>query len=485
MKMARVVLTPILTKLYNKCLQQECFPDKFKVGQVIPIPKTLTPKELGEFRPISLLNLFSKIFEKVLKTKIMDFIDKYNILSPEQFGFTTNSSTELAITTIYDKFLDNLDKNQYTCAIFLDIKKAFDSLDHKILLKKLHHYGFRGKIWNLLKSYMENRKICTKVEQKASKYFKVTHGISQGSVLGPLLFLLFINDLPQASKFNATLFADDANLHISHQNPHSLIVMVNEEIEKIEHWMYFNKLTLNYSKCCFMIISRKPHDASKFSLSMNKVNIKRSDCIKYLGVLLDEQLSWKNHVQKLNNNLSKICGLIFKLRHYVPLITRKLIYYSMFHSVILYSLINWGRTTNSYLHQLAVLQNKFIRASLFLPRNSPTNSMYVKFQTLKLKDMIRLEFAKFIFKFKNNMLPSSFNNYFIDLNKVHKHNTRQKSIGSYYHHSFNSEFGRKRLQHICLQEWETIPLAQKECSFFRFKNNYKAVLFEHYSKNLV
>ena len=162
--MARVVLTPILTKLYNKCLQQECFPDEFKVGQVIPIPKISTPKELGEFRPffvvylyiflygvfvylsdqialnyvvciyfaspgashllISLLNLLSKIFEKVLKTKIMDFIDKYNILSPEQFGFTTNSSTELAITTIYDKFLDNLDKNQYTCAIFLDIKKG-------------------------------------------------------------------------------------------------------------------------------------------------------------------------------------------------------------------------------------------------------------------------------------------------------------------------------------------------------------------------
>ena len=105
----------------------------------------------------------------------MDFIDKYNILSPKQCGFTTNSPTELAITTISDKFLYNLDKNQYTCAIFLDIKKAFDSLDHKILLKKLDHYGFRGKIWNLLKSYMENGKICTEVEQKASKYFKVTH----------------------------------------------------------------------------------------------------------------------------------------------------------------------------------------------------------------------------------------------------------------------------------------------------------------------
>ena len=138
----------------------------------------------------------------------------------------------------------------------------------------------------------------------------------------------------------------------------------------------------------------------------NNVNIKRSDCIKYLGVLLVEQLSWKNHVQKLNKDHLKFFWPIFKLRHYVSLITRKLIYYSMFHSVILYSLINWGRTTKSYLHQLVVSQNKFIRASLFLPQHSPTNSLYVKFQTLKLKDTIRLEFAKFIFKFKNNMLPS-------------------------------------------------------------------------------
>ena len=270
----------------------------------------------------------------------------------------------------------------------------------------LDHYGFRGKIWNLLKSYLENRKICTIVDQKVSKFFKVTHGIPPGSVLGPLLFLLFINDLPQASNFDATLFADDANLHISHQNPDTLQIIVNKEIKKIENWMYYNKLTLNYSKCCFMIISRKCLNASKFSLYMNNLNIKRSDCIKYLGVFLDEHLSWKNQVQKQNNKLSKICGLIFKLRHYVPLATLKLIYYSMFHSVIMYALINWGRTTNSCLHQLEVLQNKFIRASLFLPRNSSIDSLYVKFQSLKIKDMIRLEFAKFIFKLKKKHASS-------------------------------------------------------------------------------
>ena len=172
--------------------------------------------------------------------------------------------------------------------------------------------------------------------------------------------------------------------------------------------MYSNKLTLNYSKWCFMIINRKPLNISEFSLTMNNLNIKRSDCVKYLGVLLDENLTWKNQVQKLNESLSKICGLIFKIRHYVPLANRRVIYYSMFHSVISYSLINWGRTTNSCLHQLEVSQNKFIRASLFLPRNSPIDCLYVKFQTLKLKNMIKFEFAKFIFKFKNNMLPLSF-----------------------------------------------------------------------------
>ena len=134
--------------------------------------------------------------------------------------------------------------------------------------------------------------------------------------------LKHFNDLPQASKFNATLFADGAKLHISHQNPNTLQVMVNEEIEKIENWMYFNKLILNYSKCCCMIISRKPLNTSEFSLTMNNLNIKRSDCVKYLGVLLDENLTWKNQVQKLNKSLSKICGLIFKLRPYIPLAAR-------------------------------------------------------------------------------------------------------------------------------------------------------------------
>ena len=346
--MEKMLLTPLLNKLYNKCLIQEFFPDVFKVSQVIPIPKTAAPKELGDFRPISLLNIFAKIFKKILKDKIMEFIDNNNILSSNQYGFRANNSTELAVTTIYDEFLENLDRKLYTHAIFLDIKKAFDTIDHQILLEKLYHYGFRGKIWNISKSCLENRKICTKINQKTSSLCKIAYGIPQGSVLGPFLFLLYVNDLPNASKFKITLFADDVNFHLPHQQPEFLQKLVNEEIKIIDNWMKLNKLTLNYDKCKYMIVSGKPTDSSSFDLTINNVKIKRTESIRYLGVQLDEKLSWK-FIENLKKKLSKTCGLIFKLRHYVPLSTCRIIYYSMFHSIILHSLINWGKASNFFI----------------------------------------------------------------------------------------------------------------------------------------
>ena len=174
------------------------------------------------------------------------FLNKNEIITSSQFGFRINSSTELAITTLYDKLLNNLNENKVTLSLFLDLRKAFDSVNHQLLLERLYHYGFRGPLFTLLQSYLSSRRICTKLERKISNLYNVNYGVPQGSVLGPLLFLLYVNDLFYTSKFETTLFADDTNLHLSHNDIDSLQTQAKHETIKINNWVNINKLTINY-----------------------------------------------------------------------------------------------------------------------------------------------------------------------------------------------------------------------------------------------
>ena len=236
--------------------------------------------------------------------------------------------------------------------------------------RKLLHYGVRGPIYNFFVSYLSSRKICTKINDKISKLHNIDCGVPQGSVLGPLLFLLFVNDLPYASNFKTTLFADDTNLHLCHRNLKILQSQTVQEINKINNWMNTNKLTINYSKSCYMIVCKKSVASTNFKLSINHNLIENTESVKYLGVYLDDKLTWNIHIDNLSKKLSKVCGMIYKLRYYVPLSTLKIVYYSMFYSHLQYSLLNWGRANKTKLHQLAVLQNTILRACRFSSRYS-------------------------------------------------------------------------------------------------------------------
>ena len=248
-------------------------------------------------------------------------------------------------------------------------------MHYDFILKKLNHYGFRGTILSFFQDYLNNRKICTKINEKTSSFHSVKYGVPQGSVLGPTLFLWYVNDLPNVSKFETTLFADDINLHMSHHNIQFLQQEVSQEINKVDKWLKQNKLILNYKNSNFMMIGNAMQNSTNFEVIVNHNNISLTNSVKYLGVILDNKLTWQTHIEQISVKLSRACGMIFKLRHYVPLSTLKLIYCSMFHSVLHYSLKNWERASKHLLYKIKTLQNRFLRASLFRPSRFSVNTV--------------------------------------------------------------------------------------------------------------
>ena len=205
-------------------------------------------QKLTNYRPISPLSQFDKILEKTIYHRLLNFLEKYQLLNKVQFGFRQNSSTIQAISKIYDEIVQNIDQDLYTCCIFLDLSKAFDTVDHDILFEKLYHsFGIRGIPHELPRSYLTDRLQCTVVANAVSSERPVRCGIPQGSCLDPLLFLLYINDLPSASQFNTTLFANDTLLMLADKHLDMLETKVNEQIQHVDYWLRKNKLSLNYS----------------------------------------------------------------------------------------------------------------------------------------------------------------------------------------------------------------------------------------------
>ena len=289
MKATNHSVSPYLEILFSKCINEGVFPDSYKIAQVIPLFKGGNKEDSNCYRPISLLPTISKILEKLLATRLIKFLTKNKILSKDQFGFRAKFSTEYAMVDIYEKLNKNLDEGLSSCAIFLDLAKAFDSVSHQILLRKLHCYGIRGKALELFKSYLSSRTQFVKLPNGIeSSLISVEFGVPQGSILGPLLFLLFINDLPCATKLYVKLFADDTFLCAQNKNFSLLQKEVNSELEKVFIWLASNKLTLNTKKSKFMLITNK-RTIPNFCVKVNDTPLECCKSYKYLGVIIDDK----------------------------------------------------------------------------------------------------------------------------------------------------------------------------------------------------
>ena len=426
-KLGGPVLTQILTILFNKSLSNGVFPSPLKNAKVVPIHKGDSIFELSNYRPISLLPIFSKILEKIMYSRVISFVKKHNLLYQYQFGFQHGMSTEFAVNSLVNNIVKCLENKQVGFCILLDFAKAFDTVNHDILLNKLEYYGIRGIALNWFKSYLSDRMQCTEIGDTQSKLSFIKHGVPQGSILGPLLFLLYINDIVMSSPvFKFILFADDTSLFYSHKNKHDAVDILNSELSKISQWLAANKLSLNVSKSKLLVFSNKKPNKNKpannhnisdddvdvFKLSLNGEPLKEAEWAKYLGVLLDNKISWKNQINAIKLKLSKGIGLLAKIRHFVPRSVVRSLYYSFINPYVDYNLLNWGMACPTTLDPIDKKIKKAVRIISFKDSDHPSSPLFKDLNILPLSESLQLRQAKHMWKLLNGFLPPSLTSQF-------------------------------------------------------------------------
>ena len=335
----------ILSNLINDSFSTGIFPQTLKLARVTPIFKEGSPYVAANYRPISIISVIAKLVEKLVYNRLIKYIEKNSIINNSQFGFRSGHSTTHAITSIHERILENINNNQHTVSIYLDLSKAFDCVNHSILIKKLHHYGIRGVALEFFKSYLSNRQQLTIVNGEVSNILSLICGVPQGSTLGPLLFLLYINDLATASNFMVSLFADDTCLLLSNENLNSLENACNEELVNINNWFLANKLTANLSKASkYMLTVGKltTKHPDNFRLMMGNTLLEKVNKVKYLGVIFDDRFQWHDHISYICSKIARSVGVLSKLRYYVDVQTLLKVYYSLVHSHLNHALIAWG-----------------------------------------------------------------------------------------------------------------------------------------------
>ena len=305
------VFTNALAGVINKSLRQGIFPDELKIARVTPIYKEGPKTDVSNYRPISLLGSFSKIYEKIMHVRLINFFDSNNLLFDSQYGFRPGRSCEHALLNAHDTLLKSLNNRQVSILLLLDFSKAFDTVDHNILLAKLAHYGIRGPALKWLRSYLSDRKQYVSVNNSDSSMTKITYGVPQGSILGPLLFIIYINDIPEISTIaKFILYADDANIIVTANTIEEVYNQIVSLIDNLEDWVHCNGLTLNLKKTKYLIFSRSKV-ALPCPLNISQTPIERKTETRFLGVIVDESLNWSRHVKTVIAKMSRYVGIMY------------------------------------------------------------------------------------------------------------------------------------------------------------------------------
>ena len=427
-----------LTIIFNKSLESGIFPEEMKKADVVPLHKSKAEYECTNYRPISLLLTISKLLEKLMYKRTYYFLEQTDQLYHSQYGFRKSHSCETAIMELVSSIIKGKEDGFYTLALFIDLSKAFDTVDHKILLDKLDKYGIRGIAKDWFRSYLTNRqmrvKCCVSSTGKCehSKYQPLTYGAPQGSCLGPLIFLIFTNDLhKQIENCSTILFADDATLYKMHRNLNYLRWCIEDDMTRLADWFRANKLSMNLGKTV-CVLFHKDSTYKPITINVDGTEVHSVREVKFLGMWLDSQLNWSRHIEKLIIKLSRNSNLIKYNKNTMPRSTKLLIYHAHITSHIQYGLILWGNSAS--FTQIHRIQRIMDRCKCFITHRQTVDEKLLPLNILTLPSMITLANYKFGYKLAHDLLPSKTTAICVQDSKnksllpTHQYNTRHRLV---------------------------------------------------------
>ena len=456
-----------LVIMINKSLNSGVFPKQLKNAVIKPLFKSKDKMEIDNYRPISLLRVISKIYERIVNNRLMTFLEKHDVLYQRQYGFRKGMSTSDAILDVIGSLCNKINNKEVVILTLIDLSKAFDTLDHSILLNKLEHYGVRGIPLDWFRSFLSNRSICVKINNTASEKRMVNQGTPQGRVISPTLFNIAINDLPHSLKYaESILFADDTSLISSGHGPKVAYARTNHDLQLIDDWFRSNKLLMNVSKTKQIVLNVLKKGSNTSELVING-NIKQPDeFAKLLGINIDKDLSWETHVNALRGKLSHGIFKLKTVKNALDIKTKKHIYYAFFHSHLQYAIGSWGfMISQKLLNKLQVLQNNAIRVITGKSRRCSVKNEYMKLNILNMTALIKTELSKISYRDVYGLLPPHVSKLFEHIN--HGYDTRNRNAPTIRKHS--SSYYNKTYLVKSPGYWVGLPDKLKNVNYKTFK----------------
>ena len=426
------IVGPLIAHVYNLGICDGIYPDALKIGRVTPAFKSGEVTKMNNYRPISNLLTINKIFELLTYKRMNEFIDRFHILSNLQYGFRKAKNTTQAIFRVVGDILRTFNEKSYTIALFVDLRKAFDAVNRAILMPKLSLYGFRGVAIEFLSSYLTNRRQYVNINNHNSEIEPINVGVPQGSVLGPLLFNIFINDIVGIGTANKVLFADDAIFYVTEKALDLCVEKMKLVIAELSEWLDNNKLVPNVSKTKVMMFT--PRTVGDLpDMYFNGTKLEWASSMRYLGIIIDNKLNFALQSNEVYRRLSKMHGVFHSLSALVPRTTLVTLYHSLVYPIIIHNIIIWGGIPAAGLKNIKTMINNILRCILrvrYDQNNVPLMSvsdMYKCLSLLKFDDVYKYFLLRFLhFSFYKD--TETFNKYYLPLLPTHSYGARGTRI---------------------------------------------------------